>query len=146
MRVFKSHIFCHNNRDALLIQGISALNSQERLKMKVNILGTDYEIVSGSREQYPRLKVADGYTDTSIKQIVILDFNTLEKDDANIKDFLTLTKKVTRHEIIHAFFYESGLWVNSNDVEQWAMNEEMIDWLAIQFPKIYKAFKDADCI
>lgn len=114
--------------------------------MKVNILGTDYDIVSGSREQYPGLKVADGYTDTSIKQIVILDFNTLEKDDANIKDFLTLTKKVKRHEIIHTFFYESGLWVNSNDVEQWAMNEEMIDWFAIQFPKIYKVFKDADCI
>lgn len=114
--------------------------------MKVNILGTDYEIISGSREQYPGLKVADGYTDTTIKQIVILDFNTLEKDDANIKDFLYLTKKVTRHEIIHAFFYESGLWVNSNDIEQWAMNEEMIDWFAIQFLKIYKAFKDADCI
>lgn len=114
--------------------------------MTVNILGTDYEIVSGSREKYPRLKVADGYTDTSIKQIVILDFNTLEKDDANIKDFSYLAKKVTRHKIIHAFFYESGLWVNSNDIEGWAMNEEMIDWLAIQFPKIHKAFKNADCI
>lgn len=146
MRVFKSHIFCHNNRDALTIQDISALNSQERLKMKVNILGTDYDIVSGSKEQYPRLKVAAGYTDTSIKRIVILDCNTLENDDANIKDLVSYEKKVTRHEIIHAFFYESGLWVNSNDIEQWAMNEEMIDWLAIQFPKIYKAFKDADCI
>ena len=106
--------------------------------MKVNILGTDYEIVSGSREEYPRLKVADGYTDTSIKRIVILDCNTLENDDANIKDLASYEQKVTR--------YESGLWVNSNDIEQWAMNEEMIDWLAIQFPKIYKAFKDADCI
>lgn len=114
--------------------------------MTINILGTDYEIVNGGQEQYPRLKVVDGYTDTSIKQIVILDFNTIEKDNANIKDFPTLSKKVTRHEIIHAFFYESGLWVNSNVVEQWAMNEEMIDWIAIQFPKIYKAFKDVDCI
>lgn len=114
--------------------------------MEINILGTDYEIVSGSREQYPRLKVADGYTDISIKRIVILDCNTLENDDANIKDLASYEQKVTRHEIIHAFFYESGLWVNSNDIEQWAMNEEMIDWLAIQFPKIYKAFKDADCI
>lgn len=114
--------------------------------MKINILGTDYEIVSGSRKEYPRLKVADGYTDTSIKRIIILDFNTLEKDDANIKDFPYLAKKVTRHEIIHAFFYESGLWVNSNDIEGWAMNEEMIDWFAIQFPKMLKVFKEADCI
>lgn len=94
MRVFKSHIFCHNNRDALTIQDISALNSQERLKMKVNILGTDYDIVSGSKEQYPRLKVAAGYTDTSIKRIVILDCNTLENDDANIKDLVSYEKKV----------------------------------------------------
>ena len=114
--------------------------------MKVNILGTDYEIIKGSEKEYPRLKVCDGYTDASIKRIVILDYDTLEKNDAHIKDFSVLEKQVIRHEIIHAFFHESGLWVNSNDVEQWAMNEEMIDWIALQFPKMYQAFKDANCI
>lgn len=49
-----------------------------------------------------------------------------------------------RHEIIHAFLFESGLWVNSNSVECWAMNEEMIDWIAIQYPKISKVFKKLD--
>lgn len=114
--------------------------------MKVNILGTDYEIVKGNQKDYPQLRDCDGYTDTSIKQIVILDCKTLEKDDASIKDLTSYEKKVTRHEIIHAFLYESGLWVNSNDVEQWAMNEEMIDWLAIQFSKIYKAFKEVEAL
>lgn len=28
----------------------------------------------------------------------------------------------------------------------WAHNEEMVDWLAIQFPKLYEAFLQADCI
>lgn len=114
--------------------------------MKVNILGTKYEIVHGSQQEYPRLKAGDGYTDTSIKQIVILDCEALEKNDAYIKDLMSYEKKVIRHEIIHAFLYESGLWVNSNDVEQWAMNEEMIDWLAIQFSKIYKAFIEANAL
>lgn len=115
-------------------------------RMQVNILGTEYEIVIGNEEDYPRLRQADGYTDTSIKKIVILDVSTIKDSDENIKDLTSYQQKVTRHEIIHAFFYESGLWVNSNDVEQWAMNEEMVDWLAIQIPKIYKAFREVGCI
>lgn len=121
--------------------------------MKVTVLGTDYKIVKGNEKDYPRLQNADGYVDTSIKQIVILDCQivildceALEKNDAYIKDLMSYEKKVIRHEIIHAFLYESGLWVNSNDVEQWAMNEEMIDWLAIQFSKIYKAFIEANAL
>ena len=114
--------------------------------MKVNILGTEYEIVIGNEEDYPRLRKVDGYTDTSIKKLVILDVGTIKDSDENIKDLTSYQQKVTRHEIIHAFFYESGLWVNSNDVEQWATNEEMVDWLAIQLPKIYKAFKETGCI
>lgn len=114
--------------------------------MKVNILGTEYEIVKGAKKDYPTLRNYDGYTDTSINQIVVLDCETLEKDDRSIKDLTSYEKKVTRHEIIHAFLYESGLWVNSNGVEEWAMNEEMIDWLAIQFSKIYKAFIEADAL
>lgn len=114
--------------------------------MKVNILGTDYEIIIGNEEDYPRLRQVDGYTDTSIKKLVILDVGTIKDCDGNIKDLTSYQHKVTRHEIIYAFFYESGLWVNSNDVEQWAMNEEMVDWLAIQIPKIYKAFKEVGCL
>ena len=51
-------------------------------------------------------------------------------------------KKVARHEIIHAFLYESGLSHNS----EWANNEEMIDWIAIQFSKMLKAFEEIECI
>lgn len=28
----------------------------------------------------------------------------------------------------------------------WAKNEEMIDWLAFQTPKIYRAFREAKCL
>ena len=28
----------------------------------------------------------------------------------------------------------------------WAANEEMVDWIAIQFPKILEAFKVADVL
>lgn len=29
---------------------------------------------------------------------------------------------------------------------EWAKNEEIVDWIALQFPKLLKAFKEADCI
>ena len=38
--------------------------------------------------------------------------------------------------------YESGLAENSN----WAQNEEMVDFFAIQFPKLLKAFEQADAL
>ena len=114
--------------------------------MKVNILGTEYEIIQGNEQDYPYLEQVDGFCDTSIKRIVVRDCESDEKDPSALSDLEEYKRKVTRHEIIHAFFYESGLWVNSNDVEQWAMNEEMVDWLAIQIPKIYKAFREVGCI
>ena len=51
-----------------------------------------------------------------------------------------------RHEIIHAFLNESGLSDSSNSVEAWAKNEEMVDWFAIQSPKIFKVFQDLDIL
>lgn len=46
---------------------------------------------------------------------------------------------IERHELIHAFLYECGL----NDSSDWARNEELIDWLAIQLPKINVLFEKA---
>ena len=47
-----------------------------------------------------------------------------------------------RHEIVHAFLYESGLDVSS----EWARNEEIVDWIALQTPKLQKAFEEAGCL
>ena len=60
------------------------------------------------------------------------------------EDQVEYRKQVLRHEIVHAFLFESGLDINSNKSEEWARNEEMIDWLAIQFHKIEKVFKELD--
>ena len=110
--------------------------------MKVNILGTEYEILTKSAEEEPYLKKCDGFCDRSMKKIVIGKF---EPDpDGSTVDLEWYRRKVLRHEIVHAFLHESGLEENSLEVEIWARNEEMVDWIAIQFPKILKAFQDAD--
>lgn len=56
-------------------------------------------------------------------------------------------KETLRHEIVHAFFDESGLADSSSTVDgAWTKNEEMVDWIAIQGPKIYKAWKEAESV
>ena len=110
--------------------------------MKVNILGTEYEIIiNAPDEMLP--PDSDGAMDCSIKKIMIAKF---EPDEYSIKDFYAYRKKVLRHEIIHAFLYESGLWNNSGNVTAWGQCEEITDWFATQSPKIFQAFKEVDCL
>lgn len=110
---------------------------------KVNILGTEYKVLFREENEKPKLKNADGYIDTSIKQIVVGIF---EKDEMSVEDLESYSKKVLRHEIIHGFLYESGLWNNSGNVEAWGQSEEITDWIAIQFPKMLKAFNEVGAL
>lgn len=108
--------------------------------MTLNILGTEYTIEEKSLEEDSVLNDADGYTDWTTKKIVVrreLE-GTLENMDVYVK-------KVKRHEIVHAFMEESGLAECSCN-GAWARNEEVVDWIARQGPKIYKAWQEADCL
>ena len=110
----------------------------------VNVLGTEYTIERRLIEDDKKLETCDGYCDTTIKLIVVGDFKPEVFSKA---DLVAYAKKVLRHEITHAFLYESGLCVNSMVCDDaWSTNEEMIDWIAIQFPKLLIAFKDADAL
>lgn len=110
--------------------------------MKIDILGTNYKIKLDVIND-ERLDDIAGYIDQSEKLIAIAK---VEPCKDSIKDLKGYRNKVLRHEILHAFMYESGLWTDSNGAEAWAMNEEMIDWIAIQSPKIFDAFKKCNCI
>ena len=56
-------------------------------------------------------------------------------------------KNLLRHEIIHAYLSESGLSANTSCCyTAWAENEEMVDWFAMQAPKIFKTFQEVGCI
>lgn len=119
------------------------------MKKVVKILGTKYTlkaVKAGEDEYLERMKFG-GYCDGTAKEIVVLKLKSLP-DFANDPDEIIerREKETLRHEIIHAFFNESGLGWNSLPVEQaWAKNEEMVDWFAMQFPKILKVFKELGC-
>ena len=109
--------------------------------MKINVLGTKYIINERSPEEDKILCGIDGYCDKTTKVICI----TKKTPDSNLGEWEVYRKKVLRHEIIHAFLFESGLHENFEH-KQWGHEETFIDWVAVQFPKMQKAFEQAGCL
>ena len=109
----------------------------------INVLGTDIRVEIRKDSEDERLKKADGYFDHSQNLIVLREFNT---DNCTLGNLEKYQKEVLRHELIHAFMYESGHDCCSLPTESWATNEEMIDWFAIQSPKIFKVFREQELI
>lgn len=113
---------------------------------KVNILGSEWTVKFGTVEEYPNLEDMDGYTDSSTREIIVDDMKSQQDMPGSKKNMEEYKKQVVRHEIIHAFLRESGLDTNSGACDNWAINEEMVDWFAIQTPKIFKVFKELDLL
>ena len=116
--------------------------------MKVNILGTEYSIETHkvSDDSYLEKNKLAGDCGEESKLIVIADM-TEEKyfSDVDEKEQEAYRKRTLRHEIMHAFLNESGLSDSSNQYGgAWAKNEEMVDWFAIQSPKIFAVYQSID--
>lgn len=112
--------------------------------LQIDVLGTEYTITFKDRSDDKFLEECDGYTDKTTKQIVIVN----EPKDNQLGCWDVYSKKVLRHEIIHAFMFESGLHGNAN----WdaAANQEhpemVVDWFAAQWSKISFAFAVANAV
>lgn len=107
----------------------------------VPVMGVVYLIREGTSVEFPSLKDCDGYCDTSTKEIVVSDMTESAGSPDSKGDLAHYQRKVIRHELTHALLFESGLSCNS-----WAENEEVVDWIAIQFPKLQALFNSADCL
>ncbi len=107
--------------------------------MKIDVLGTKYQIHEKTPEQDAELLNCDGYCDKTTKTIVI----TKEGNDCSLGDFAWYRRKILRHEIIHAFLFESGL--HENFMHQIGHDETYVDWIAVQYPKLKAAFIQAGC-
>lgn len=114
---------------------------------KISILGETWQIKFSTDENCDKLKDCDGLCDFSIRTIYIDTLDRAKDDPSSQQDLKSYINKTIRHEIVHAFLYESGLAGNSlKMVDGWANNEEMVDWIAIQFPKILKVFQELDIL
>ena len=110
-------------------------------KQTVNILGTEYTVEELSKEQDNSLNECDGYCDKTTHRIVVCT----KEDDCDLGDFSVHRNKVLRHEIIHAFHFESGIAENLEN-KQYGFSETLVDWFAIQSPKIFKVFQELDIL
>ena len=110
--------------------------------MKINILGADYSVSICTEKEYSRLEDCDGVCDETVREIAVQSYEKEALLPDSKKNLSVQSQKVLRHEIVHAFAFESGLAENSD----WAQNEEVVDWIAIQGPKIYKAWQEAGAV
>jgi len=99
--------------------------------MIINILGTEYEVIKQTEGENKKLKDASGLCEIYSKRIIL---NEIKVDDQTYENLQAYKDRTFRHEIVHAFFAESGLRGSSD----YAENEELVDWIAIQLPKIAK--------
>ena len=106
--------------------------------MQINILGTAYDVILADPANDPKLGDSDGYTDTTVKRLVVDSMEEHGNDPDRKADLGYYQRQVLRHEIIHAFLFESGLEASCD----WAMNEEIIDWIAIQLPKLAAVMRE----
>lgn len=103
----------------------------------VTILGTEWTIKVVPADD-KRLNDIDatGICESYAKEIYVKDRTTEDdpKQYLNIEDFV---KKVIRHELIHAFFYESAHLDYYDD-------ETLTDTLALIIPKMAKAMQELE--
>ena len=91
---------------------------------KTNIKGTNYSVKLNNDLLILDDSLCVGLCDKQNKEITISKKNYEFRKDVTI-----------RHELIHAFLYESGLANYSSD-------ETLVDWMAFHIPQIEKVFNE----
>lgn len=119
------------------------------MKNSVMVLGTKYRIGKLLPDKMPDgFENMGGFCDPDLRRIYVVDLrNTDEWREEKPDKIAAREREILRHEIVHAFLNESGLKCEAKAPDgSWAHNEEMVDWIAIQGQKIYKAWQEAECV
>ena len=92
----------------------------------VNVLGTKYEASFGTREELNMDKDTYGECEVYSKQIRVC---TDPEPGVSEETKNTIISEVIRHELSHAFLYESGLIAFSTD-------ETLVEWMSVNMSKV----------
>lgn len=106
----------------------------------VDILGEPWRVKVCSSDVEPRLKDNAGFTDWTSHFMGIADPDETEGSLDNDVEFV---KHVARHEIVHAFMFQSGLgddWRHSD----MGHDETVVDWIARQFKAMQKVIEKVE--
>lgn len=122
----------------------------EVMNLKINIMGTEYTVNFYNytdKDIFEKRNIC-GYHCGNTKEIAVGRISTFPGFEEETDVFCEVEEKsILRHEIVHAFLCESGLQDSTLPSRTgWAMNEEMVDWISSQAPKLLKAFQEAECL
>ena len=115
----------------------------------IDVLGTEYKFDIRKIQDDDLLKKHNwaGYCSAEGRAIIIADFDDEENWEFRTEEEKDIySKRTIRHEIIHAFLNESGLIDNATYEGSWSANEEMVDWIALQLPKICKVCEEVGAL
>lgn len=105
-------------------------------KKTVNILGAEYTIET---DEEILKDGADGICHPYSNRIRIRPKENMLGDGDTKEEKERCYKETLSHECIHAYFRESGLYGYMKD-------EVLVDWIATQFPKMAKTFRELDIL
>ena len=100
------------------------------------ILGTEYDLITDD-ETLTEIH-SDGECLLYSKIIRIRPVSDMLDDSASYIDKKKRYNETLRHEIVHAFFNECAL-------DHYGRDEELVEWIAVQFPKMLKVFQELSC-
>lgn len=112
-------------------------------KYIVTVLGTAYAVKIIPTDMDKQLRKCDGYCDEDMKRIVVDDLTDYDCYEAAARD--RRVKQNIRHELIHAFLFESGLGHNFEH-KPIGHEETIVDWIALMLPKINDACRKCDAL
>lgn len=124
------------HRSVVLRSGVFVLEEKGSMD-KINVLGTEYSVEYKTEIDDVGLVGLKGYCDSTSKRIVLRKAGERSPMDAD-KPELDADATV-RHEIVHAFLFESGLSEYSHD-------ETLVEWIAVQFPKMLDVLSGMGCL
>lgn len=105
----------------------------------VNVLGTEYmlRIREDSKEKRFEQMNCAGFCDQSTKELVVTNYVKF-RGQISVKDIQATIRHSIRHELVHAFLYESGLGEDWEHKEL-GQEETTVDWIARQLEKMNEA-------
>ena len=110
---------------------------------KLNILGTEYtlHICPDSKDERFKSLNCDGFCDHTTKELFVSNYEDSDRE-ISIKDTIYTIDHAVKHEIVHAFMFESGLGFDWEH-KQFGQEETTVDWIAAQISKINDVLIDA---
>jgi hypothetical protein len=116
------------------------MKTYKECSVGVSILGTEYILhicPSSKDKRFEELNCA-GFCDESTHELFVSNL-TDPKEKVSVSDSMYCIRVAIRHEMVHAFLYESGLG-SDWEHKEFGHEETTVDWIARKLPAMYEAY------